>query len=110
MKQKNIPVLQVAPFRYGKIAQNTNKDTTGNRSAYNKVGVDRGKNMSKLYGEYYKAGISQRGSGNYRKQNKRQFRHQLKSYKVGCKVNEWQKLKNEFKELLEKYATDSEDK
>lgn len=105
LKQKNIPVVSICPFRYGKIAQNTNGDTTGNRSAYNEVGVNRGKNMSILYGDYYRAGISQRGSGIFRDKEKKQFRHELKAYKVGVKVKDWNFLKSEFDKLLKKYAT-----
>lgn len=110
LKQKNIPVISVCPFRYGKVAQNTNNDISGNRQAYNEVGVNRGKNMSILYGDYYKAGISQRGSGTYRNKDKRQFRHELKSYKVGVKVNNLQKLKDDMTEILKKYATFKGDK
>lgn len=110
LKQKNIPVVSVCPFRYGKVAQNTNNDISGNRQAYNEVGVNRGKNMSILYGDYYKAGISQRGSGTYRNKDKRQFRHELKPYKVGVKVKNFQKLKDDMTKILEKYATFKSDK
>lgn len=110
LKQKNIPVVSVCPFRYGKTAQNTNNDISGNRQAYNEVGLDRGKNMSILYGDYYKAGISSRGSGTYRNKGKRQFRHELKSYKVGVKVKNFQKLKDDMTKILEKYATFKSDK
>lgn len=110
LKQKNIPAISVAPFRYSKIAQHTNGDTTGNRAAYNEVGVDRGKHMSILYGDYYSAGVSQRGSGNYRHKDKRQFRHELKPYKVGVKVKNLQKLKDDMTKILKKYATFKGDK
>lgn len=110
LKQKNIPVVSVAPFRYGKTAQHSTNDKTGNRAAYNKVGLDRGKNMSILYGDYYKAGISQRGSGNYRDKDKHQFRHELKVYKIGVRVKNWELLKNDFSLLLKKYATYKPDK
>lgn len=110
LKQKNIPVVDVCPFRYGKVAQNTNNDISGNRQAYNEVGVNRGKNMSILYGDYYKVGISQRGSGIYRNKDKRQFRHELKPYKVDVKVKNFQKLKDDMTKILEKYATFKSDK
>lgn len=110
LKQKNIPVISVAPFRYGKTAQHTNNDKTGNRAAYNAVGLDRGKNMSILYGDYYRAGISQRGSGNYREKDKRQFRHELKTYKIGVRVKNWEQLKRDFSLILKKYATPKVDK
>lgn len=110
LKQRNIPVISVVPFRYGKTAQHTNNDKTGNRAAYNSVGLDRGKNMSILYGDYYRAGISQRGSGNYRKKDKRQFRHELKTYKIGVRVKNWEQLKRDFSLILKKYATPKVDK
>lgn len=103
LKQKKIPMLCVCPFLHGKTAQEGTKDLTGNRKAYQEVGIKRGEHMSILYGDYYQAGISDRGAGLERK-NQEKFRHKVKSFKVGTMVHDWEKLKRDFSKLLAKYA------
>lgn len=106
LKQMNIPVLSVTPFRYMKTSQKQgkNEDSSGNRAAYIAAGVKRGEHMSELYGEYYSAGISSRGSG-MKDVGNVGFRHKLKPYKVGARVSNIDYLKSEMLRLLEKYAT-----
>ena len=104
LKQMSIPSVCVCPFRYGKTAQEGTKDTSGNRQAYVDAGVKRGAHMSKLYGEYYSAGMSSRGSGTRRKEGMRAFRHRLKPFKVGVKVSDYAYLESRMSELLVKYA------
>lgn len=104
LKQMSIPSVCVCPFRYSKTAQEGTKDTSGNRQAYVDAGVKRGAHMSKLYGEYYSAGMSSRGSGTRRKEGMRAFRHRLKPFKVGVKVSDYAYLESRMSELLVKYA------
>lgn len=104
LKQMSVPSVCVCPFRYGKTAQEGTKDTSGNRQAYVDAGVKRGDHMSKLYGEYYSAGMSSRGSGTRRKAGMRAFRHRLKPFKVGVKVSDYAYLESRMSELLVKYA------
>lgn len=108
LKQLNIPSVLVSPFRYRKTSQNQNKDTTGNRQAYVEAGLDRSGHMRKLYGEYYSAGLSSRGSGTNRTGNVG-FRHKLTPFKVGIRCSNFSYLKDEMKKLLEKYATPRSD-
>lgn len=109
MKQMNVPMLSICSFKYGKTAQAGTKDLTGNRMAYLEAGVQRGANMSKLYGDIYQRGMSSRGSGMDKKQGKVAFQHKLKPFKVGVKVNNMEFIKQRMSELLVKYATPKKD-
>ena len=51
--QMGLPVVQIAPLRYGKTGQQKTKDLTGCRAEYLKAGLKRGRNMSILYPEVY---------------------------------------------------------
>lgn len=104
LKQRNIPSILVGPFRYMKTAQNSKGDTTGNRQAYVEAGLKRGEHMRKLYGEYYTAGMSSRGSGTART-GRVGFRHKLTPFKVGIRVSSFPFLKDEMLKLFRKYAT-----
>ena len=109
LKQKNIPSIVIAPFRYMKTSQNANNDTTGNRKAYVDAGLERGGHMSKLYGDFYSAGLSSRGSGTARTGNVG-FRHKLTPFKVGVRISNRDKLESLMTDLLVKYATPRKDK
>lgn len=105
LKQKNIPSIIVCPFEYRKTSQNSGSgDVTGNRKAYVEAGVKRGEHMSKLYGDYYSAGISSRGSYTTNT-GKPGFRHKLKPFKVGVRLNYLDELKSDMADLFSKYAT-----
>lgn len=83
--QMGLPVIQVVPFQYMKTSQGhgNKQDLSGNRKAYSDVGLDRGKNMSILYGDIYSRGWSSRGSGAKRQEGLKAFRHKIKPLKVG---------------------------
>lgn len=108
LKQMKIPSVCVVPFRYGKTAQQGTKDTTGNRQAYIDAGVKRGAHMSKLYGGYYSAGMSSRGSGTARKEGKVEFRHKLKPFKVGVRISNLKLLTDKMAKILVKYANEKD--
>ena len=102
----------VVPFHYAKTAQdkhNGKEDTSGNRDAYIKAGLKRGEHMSKLYGDMYERGYSDRGSGTKRT-GKVKFRHKVKSFKVGVRAKNIQYLKNQLLSIFQKYATERPDK
>lgn len=110
LKQINVPSLEVVPFHYSKTAQGDGKgeDVTGNRQAYIKAGLKRGENMSKLYGDVYERGWSNRGSG-LKRGNKVKFRHKVKSFKVGVMIKNTDYLKSKMLQLFAKYATPKQD-
>lgn len=114
LKQAGIPSLEIVPFHYAKTAQNSpsqnKEDVTGNRKAYKKAGLNRGKVMSKLYGETYSRGWSDQGSGLKRIKGQKKFRHKIKQFKVGVRVKHISVLKQEMLNLFEKYATKRSDK
>ena len=111
LKQIQVPSLEIVPFHYSKTAQGDgkNEDTTGNREAYIKAGLKRGEHMSKIYGDYYERGYSDRGSG-IRRTGKVKFRHKVKSFKVGVRIKNQEYLKREILGIFEKYATKKPDK
>ena len=112
LKQIQVPSLEVVPFHYAKTAQdkhNGKEDTSGNRDAYIKAGLKRGEHMSKLYGDMYERGYSDRGSGTKRT-GKVKFRHKVKSFKVGVRAKNIQYLKNQLLSIFQKYATERPDK
>lgn len=108
MKQNHVPMLKINPIRYSKISQG-DKDTTGNRAAYNDAGVERGDTVAKIYGELFARGTSTRGSGT-RRTGKEKFRHKMKPFKVGAMVNDWERVKQEFREMAGYFAETKEEK
>lgn len=110
LKQMKVPSLEVCCFWYGKTSQGNGKreDTSGNRQAYIDAGINRGEHMSKLYGDYYQRGWSDRGSG-VRRTGKVNFRHKLKPFKVGVRIKNVDYLKRYVMALFEKYATNKTD-
>ena len=112
LKQIQVPSLEIVPFHYSKTSQdryNGKEDSTGNREAYIKAGLKRGEHMSKLYGDMYECGYSDRGSG-IRRTGKVKFRHKVKSFKVGVRVKRIGILKQEITNLFCKYVTKKHDK
>lgn len=105
--QMGLPVIQVVPFQYMKTSQGHGKDQdlSGNRKAYSDVGLDRGKDMSILYGDIYSRGWSSRGSGAKRQKDLKAFRHKIKPLKVGVQINNQKSLQIRLKEIILKYAT-----
>lgn len=111
LKQIGVPSLEVVPFHYSKTSQDKNngkEDSTGNREAYIKAGLKRGEHMSKLYGDYYECGYSDRGSGTKRT-GKIKFRHKVKSFKVGVWCKNVEYLRNKMIDIFKKYSTSKED-
>lgn len=111
LKQIQVPSLEIVPFHYSKTSQdryNGKEDSTGNREAYIKAGLKRGEHMSKLYGDMYERGYSDRGSG-VKRTGKVKFRHKVKRFKVGVRCKNIDSLKHEMTLMFQKYATHKED-
>lgn len=111
LKQIQVPSLEIVPFHYSKTAQdkhNGKEDSSGNREAYIKAGLKRGEHMSKLYGDMYERGYSDRGSGTKRT-GKVKFRHKVKSFKVGVRCKNIDRLREQMLKIFEKYDTDKSD-
>lgn len=110
LKQMQVPSVMVCPFQYTKTSQGNNRDLSGNRQAYKNAGLERGKNMSKLYGDIYSRGWSSRGSGTKRIRGVKKFRHKLESFKVGVRVSNLKMLEDDMLKLFDKYATERPDR
>lgn len=113
LNQMNIPMLQNALLSYNKTGQAINKDLSGCRAEYLKAGVNRGEHMRKLYGNIYKAGISNVSHQVGKKEkdlDDRYFKHKLKPFKMGVLIKNQDLVDNKMKELFKKYATKKEDK
>lgn len=111
LKQIQVPSLEIVPFHYSKTAQdkhNGKEDSSGNRDAYIKAGLKRGEHMSKLYGDMYECGYSDRGSGTKRT-GKVKFRHKVKSFKVGVRCKNIDRLREQMLKIFAKYDTDKSD-
>lgn len=111
LKQIQVPSLEIVPFHYSKTSQdryNGKEDSTGNREAYIKAGLKRGEHMSKLYGDIYQCGYSDRGSG-IKRTGKVKFRHKVKSFKVGVRCKNIDRLREQMLKIFEKYDTDKSD-
>lgn len=111
LKQVKVPSIEVAVFHYSKTAQNKGngkQDSSGNREAYIKAGLNRGQRMAQLYGDYYQRGLSNRGSGIKRK-DQAKFRHKVKPFKLGVRVKLANTLKQDMLDLFAKYATKKND-
>lgn len=111
LKQIQVPSLEIVPFHYSKTAQdkhNGKEDSSGNREAYIKAGLKRGEHMSKLYGDIYQCGYSDRGSG-IKRTGKVKFRHKVKSFKVGVRCKNIDRLREQMLKIFEKYDTDKSD-
>ena len=109
LMQRGIPTIQIVPLSYGKTGQGNNKDLTGCRKAYADVGVLRGSNMSKLYGNLYKAGMTNKDHslGNSIKREYKIFKHKLKTFKLGIIIKNKEKKKeldNHIRYMIDKYV------
>lgn len=112
LSKKNIPAVQICSLRYGKTAQGGTKDLSGCRKAYAEVGVKRGENMRRLYGDVYSAGLSKNGNkaASYKHDGTKYFKHKLKPVKVGVKIHDKQAIEDMMNYILEKYAEEKPDK
>ena len=113
LNQMNIPSVQNGILMYGKTGQAINKDLTGCRAEYLKVGVKRGEHMRKLYGDIYKAGVSSHSNRAGKQEVDEEityFRHKLKPIKLGVIIKNQKAIDNKMKKLFKKYATKKEDK
>jgi len=109
LMQKGIPTIQIVPLAYGKTGQGNNKDLTGCRKAYAEVGVLRGSNMSKLYGNLYSAGLTNKDHSlaNSIKRDYKIFKHKLKTFKIGIIIKNKDKKKEldeHIKYMIDKYV------
>lgn len=112
LKQIQVPSLEIVPFHYSKTAQdkhNGKEDSSGNREAYIKAGLKRGEHMSKLYGDIYERGYSDRGSG-IKRTGKVKFRHKIKPFKVGVRIKNIERLKSGILKIFDKFSTQKENK
>lgn len=107
MAQMGVPMICACPLKYSKVSQHATGDTTGCRAAYIEAGVNRGKNMSSLYGDMYSRGIStrKRSSNSAEKVKEGRFEHRLKPFKLGILITgDRRNIDNKMAELLQKYA------
>lgn len=111
MAQMGIPMLMLCPLYYGKTAQGkADEDLSGNRKAYAEAGVRRGENMSVLYGDVYRRGMSDRTKSCRNDSGELvRFRHKLAPFKVGAIVRDDQRIRHMMREMLRKYARERED-
>lgn len=110
LKQQKTPMLCVVPFQYAKTSQRGTGDTTGNRQAYIDAGLKRGETMSKLYGDIYSRGYSDRGSAMKRKEGLVDFKHKIKPFKVGVAVRNVEFLKQRMLSVFRMHAQPKSDK
>ena len=110
LAQMGIPSIQVCCMNYMKTSQKN--DSSGNRKAYQEVGIDRGKQMLKLYGDVYKCGLRSRNQSVTSKieVGTKQFKHILRPVKVGIVFYDKKAIENKMKILLEKWANKRNDK
>lgn len=117
LSQMGVPVVQIAPLRYGKTAQAKSKgkkeDATGCRQGYIDAGVHRGDHMRILYGDLYTCGMRNRKNAitaARQDDDSLFFKHQLKPFKVGVRVKDMDEIKHTFHEILRKNYRQKEDK
>lgn len=110
-RQMGKPTVQVVPLRYGKIGQKSNKDLTGCRAEYAKQGLKRGAHMSVLYSQDYSARMSKKAHSINAKEDAEavNFKHDLKTWKVGVIVYDMQPIKDQMKMMLKKYNASKPD-
>lgn len=110
--QMGLPVVQIAPLRYGKTGQQKTKDLTGCRAEYLKAGLKRGRNMSMLYPEVYSCKMTRYGHSVRSKVDDEavNFKHTLKPLKVGVIVYDMEPIKKCFSEIIKKNADHKPDK
>ena len=104
------PSVMVCPCRYGKTAQNYNKDETGNRAAYTAAGLKRGEHMRIIHGDVYSCGYGKRTMTVANVKNGKVFRHKLKPIKLGIMVKDQKAIDDKMRELLKKWTKPQQDK
>ena len=111
-KQMGLPVVQITPFRYGKVGQAKTKDLSGCRAEYLKAGLKRGEPMSRLYPDMYHCMMSRKGhfSGAKLDESAVNFKHIIKPFKVGVVVYDMKAITDCFHEIIEKNAEKKPDK
>lgn len=112
-KQMGIPVVQIVPLRYGKVAQGHTNDLTGCRAEYLRVGVKRGERMSVLNGDQYKYGMTKKKKSTNKKKDyddKIGFKHVMKPFKLGVIVYDINPIEKQMKHIFEKFAEKVPDK
>lgn len=112
LAQMGIPMVQVCPLQYGKTAQGGTKDLSGCRKAYAEAGVKRGEHMRKMYGDVYSCGVSDGSKSCYkvdRIDRQAQFKHKLRSVKIGVMVSNKKAIDDEMRRILAKYACGKDD-
>lgn len=104
-RQMGKPTVQVVPLRYGKTGQKSNKDLTGCRAEYAKQGLKRGAHMSVLYSQDYSARMSKKAHSTNAREDAEaiNFKHDLKTWKVGIIVYDMQPIKDQLRMMLKKY-------
>lgn len=113
LSQMGLPVVQISPLRYSKVGQARNKDLTGCRAEYARVGLMRGEHMSKLYNPLYTCELRRRRNTVNAKcvdDDPVNFKHHLQPFKVGVIVYDIEPIKTKLKEMFAKYSEDDKDK
>lgn len=105
--QMNLPVIQISFMKYSKISQKKTGDKTGCRGEYDRVGIKRGENMTKLYSDVYKASMTTSGSPITQERKTKKFRHDLKAFEIGACIYDYEKIKNQFRSVLKKRAKEA---
>lgn len=105
-KQMNKPVVQVVPLRYGKTGQKSSNDLTGCRAEYAKQGIKRGEHMTRLYGGYYSARMTNKTASTRAKKSKENifFKHDIKPFKVGVIVYDYEPIRQKMRQMLKEYS------
>lgn len=100
--QMGMPVIQVCFFKYAKMGQHATGDMTGCRADYVKAGVLRGEHMSKLYGDLYSCGMTNKTSSSRSKTYTENvfFKHKIKPIKVGCIVRKYGEMCSKMTAML----------
>lgn len=110
LSEMGLPTVMVCPLRYTKTGQRSDKDETGNRSAYTKAGLKRGDNMRKLHGDVYLCGYTfTPNSTSAKKSDVKLFKHRLKPVKIGVLVKDRRAIERCMAALLEEYAVEKAD-
>jgi hypothetical protein len=104
-RQMGKPTVQIIPLRYGKTGQKSSKDLTGCRAEYAKQGLKRGEHMAVLYSGDYSARMTRKAHSTRAKLENEEinFKHDLKTWKLGVIVYDIEPIKNKFNLMLKKY-------
>ena len=104
-RQIGKPVVQVVPLRYGKTGQKSNKDLSGCRAEYAKQGLKRGAHMSVLYSSDYSARMTKKAHSTNAIADAEaiNFKHDLKTWKIGVIVYDMQPIKDKMLVMMKKY-------